>query len=187
MQAIITGIVASPSRPSVRFTALPNADDHERAENIIEQTEVYGRTVPEWAHKAQCRYAHDQHKAAIPAIRNFDQPGGPCRTAPCGWPSSPCRNRRESRSRRSPSSRQGRPRHRVEEVHPQQYRNQHGDRIISPPIVGVPFLARWVCGPSERIGCPLPCRTRSQPMNFGPMRRPRNKAVATAMPARKLR
>ena len=25
-------------------------------------------------------------------------------------------------------------------------------RIISPPIVGVPRLARWVCGPSSRIG-----------------------------------
>ncbi len=29
-------------------------------------------------------------------------------------------------------------------------------RIISPPMVGVPRLARWVCGPSVRIGCPLP-------------------------------
>jgi hypothetical protein len=37
-------------------------------------------------------------------------------------------------------------------------------RIISPPIVGVPRLARWLCGPSLRIGCPLPWRTRSQPM-----------------------
>ncbi|MNC88559.1 hypothetical protein D3C83_43860 [compost metagenome] len=25
-------------------------------------------------------------------------------------------------------------------------------RIISPPIVGVPTLAWWVCGPSSRIG-----------------------------------
>ncbi len=30
MLAMITGIVASPSSPSVRFTALPNADDRER-------------------------------------------------------------------------------------------------------------------------------------------------------------
>ena len=60
-------------------------------------------------------------------------------------------------------------------------------RIINPPIVGVPFLAKWLCGPSSRIGWPLPCRTRSQPMKRGPMSRPRNSAVATAAPARKLR
>ena len=60
-------------------------------------------------------------------------------------------------------------------------------RIISPPIVGVPRLARWLCGPSSRIGWPLPCRTRSQPMNFGPMIRPISSAVAVAAPARKLR
>ena len=34
---MITGIVASPSSPSVRFTALPNADDHERAERMYNQ------------------------------------------------------------------------------------------------------------------------------------------------------
>ena len=59
-------------------------------------------------------------------------------------------------------------------------------RIISPPMVGVPRLARWVCGPSSRIGWPLPCRTLSQPMNFGPISRPMNKAVAVAAPARKV-
>jgi hypothetical protein len=59
-------------------------------------------------------------------------------------------------------------------------------RIISPPIVGVPRLARWVCGPSSRIGWPLPCRTRSQPMKRGPISRPRNKAVSAAAPARKV-
>ena len=58
-------------------------------------------------------------------------------------------------------------------------------RIISPPIVGVPRLARCVCGPSARIGCPLPWRTRSQPMKRGPMIRPMNSAVATAAPVRK--
>ena len=30
---MITGMVASPSSPSVRFTALPNADHHERRED----------------------------------------------------------------------------------------------------------------------------------------------------------
>ena len=42
-------------------------------------------------------------------------------------------------------------------------------------MVGVPRLARWVCGPSSRIGWPLPWRTRSQPMNFGPISRPMSK------------
>ena len=59
-------------------------------------------------------------------------------------------------------------------------------RIISPPMVGVPRLARWVSGPSSRIGWPLPWRTRSQPMNFGPISRPSKSAVKTAAPARKV-
>ena len=36
-------------------------------------------------------------------------------------------------------------------------------------MVGVPFLVtRWLCGPSSRIGWPLPCRTRSAAMIVGP-------------------
>ena len=43
------------------------------------------------------------------------------------------------------------------------------DRIISPPMVGVPcFSTIWRCGPSLRIGWPLPCFTLSSEM----MRRP---------------
>ena len=38
------------------------------------------------------------------------------------------------------------------------------DRIISPPMVGVPAFLKCVCGPSARIGWPLPCRTRSESM-----------------------
>jgi hypothetical protein len=30
------------------------------------------------------------------------------------------------------------------------------DRIMSPPMVGVPFLAKCVAGPSSRMGCPCP-------------------------------
>ncbi len=37
------------------------------------------------------------------------------------------------------------------------------DRIISPPMVGVPcFSTMWRCGPSLRIGWPLPCFTLSK-------------------------
>ena len=57
-------------------------------------------------------------------------------------------------------------------------------RIISPPMVGVPRLARWVCGPSSRIGCPLPCRTRSMAMKRGPMTSPMISAVISVAPAR---
>ena len=57
-------------------------------------------------------------------------------------------------------------------------------RIINPPIVGVPRLARWLCGPSSRIGCPLPWRTRSMLMNFGPISRPMNSAVISEAPDR---
>ena len=57
-------------------------------------------------------------------------------------------------------------------------------RIISPPIVGVPTLARCVCGPSVRIGWPLPWRTRSIEMNFGPISRPMISAVMSVAPER---
>ena len=53
-------------------------------------------------------------------------------------------------------------------------------------MVGVPRLARWLCGPSARIGWPLPWRTRSQEMNHGPSSSPISSAVALAAPARKL-
>ena len=59
-------------------------------------------------------------------------------------------------------------------------------RIISPPMVGVPFFARWVFGPSSRIGCPLPWRTRSMLMKRGPISRPMNRAVINVAPARKV-
>ena len=53
-------------------------------------------------------------------------------------------------------------------------------------MVGVPRLARWLCGPSARIGWPLPCVARSQLMNLGPSSKPMSSAVALAAPARKL-
>ncbi len=57
-------------------------------------------------------------------------------------------------------------------------------RIISPPMVGVPTLDRWVTGPSERIGCPLPCLTRIQAMKRLPMATATNMAVAMASATR---
>ena len=47
----------------------------------------------------------------------------------------------------------------VGRIGPQQRRRPRcPSRIISPPMVGVPFLVtRCDCGPSVRIGWPLPC------------------------------
>ena len=45
--AIITGTMARPSRPSVRFTALPAADDDERAEQDEERAEVEQHVLEE--------------------------------------------------------------------------------------------------------------------------------------------
>ncbi len=43
-------------------------------------------------------------------------------------------------------------------------------RIISPPMVGVPFLVRRCdAGPSSRIGWPLPCRARIQLIKRDPI------------------
>ena len=61
------------------------------------------------------------------------------------------------------------------------------DRIISPPMVGVPALAMMCdCGPSLRIGWPLPCRMRSSAMMRGPNRNTNSSAVTTAPPVRKV-
>ena len=51
------------------------------------------------------------------------------------------------------------------------------DRIISPPMVGVPALAMMCdCGPSARIGWPLPCSRRRRSMMVGPNRKTNNSA-----------
>ena len=45
-------------------------------------------------------------------------------------------------------------------------------------MVGVPFLvSRCDCGPSVRIGWPLPCLSRSAAMIVGPKKNTKNKAV----------
>ena len=48
-----------------------------------------------------------------------------------------------------------------------------------PPMVGVPALARCVCGPSERTFCPSFTR-RSQPIITGPNSRLIASAVMAA-------
>ena len=59
------------------------------------------------------------------------------------------------------------------------------DRIISPPMVGVPaLLTMWDCGPSARIGWPLPCSSRSRLMMNWPNRNTNSSAVMTAPPVR---
>ena len=60
------------------------------------------------------------------------------------------------------------------------------DRIISPPMVGVPAFLKWVCGPSARIGWPLPCRIRSELMIVGPNRKTSSAEVISAPPVRKV-
>ena len=57
--------------------------------------------------------------------------------------------------------------------------------MMSPPMVGVPFLvSRWPSGPSSRIGWPLPCFLRSQRMNGAPMANAMIIAVNIAPPVR---
>ena len=59
------------------------------------------------------------------------------------------------------------------------------DKIISPPMVGVPFLVtRCDCGPSGRIGWPLPCLMRNLVMITGPNRKTKMSAVTVAPTAR---
>ena len=58
----------------------------------------------------------------------------------------------------------------------------------SPPMVGVPcFSTIWRCGPSSRIGWPLPCMDFSFRMNHGPIRKQITIAVTTAPPLRNVR
>ena len=72
----------------------------------------------------------------------------------------------------SQRQRRARSRHTGCRVRPQQRPTTIPNRIISPPIVGVPFLVTmWDCGPSGRIGWPLPCRSRRWSMIQGPNRK----------------
>ena len=54
-------------------------------------------------------------------------------------------------------------------------------------MVGVPrFVRRCDCGPSSRIGWPLPCLRRNAEMIAGPNQNTNNSAVAVAPPVRKV-
>jgi hypothetical protein len=56
----------------------------------------------------------------------------------------------------------------------------------TPPIVGVPLLARCACTPYSRIGWPI-FISANLPMTQGPKARPISKAVIAASTARKVR
>ena len=59
------------------------------------------------------------------------------------------------------------------------------NRMITPPMVGVPRFPWWVVGPSTRITCPI-FFARSRPMIAGPIRNASRMAVTVAAAARKL-
>src|SRR5574343_1239164 len=59
-------------------------------------------------------------------------------------------------------------------------------RISAPPMVGVPRLARWVCIPYSRIGCPT-LSSVSLRITKGPNTSPISRAVTAAIVARKVR
>ena len=58
-------------------------------------------------------------------------------------------------------------------------------RISAPPMVGVPFLAKWVCGPSVRTDWPT-FSAVSLRITHGPSSRLNASAVSAAITARKV-
>ena len=56
-------------------------------------------------------------------------------------------------------------------------------RISAPPIVGVPDLFRWVCGPSSRTDWPI-FSSASLRISIGPNSNPIASAVRLAITAR---
>ena len=58
-------------------------------------------------------------------------------------------------------------------------------KINTPPMVGVPDLTKWVCGPSVRTACPTFNRVSIR-MTAGPAKRPIINAVSVANTARKV-
>ena len=53
-------------------------------------------------------------------------------------------------------------------------------------MVGVPFFDRCDCGPSSRIGWPLPCRMRNMAIVQGPKKKTKSNPVEIAPPVRKV-
>ena len=53
-------------------------------------------------------------------------------------------------------------------------------------MVGVPAFLKCVCGPSARIGWPLPCLTLSDAMIAGPKMKTISAEVMSAPPVRKV-
>ncbi len=53
-------------------------------------------------------------------------------------------------------------------------------------MVGVPAFLKWVCGPSARMGWPLPCLIRNESMIIGPNMNTISAEVISAPPVRKV-
>ena len=157
-----------PVEPVGQVHRIAERDDHERAEEDVEPAEIGHRLLDERQMERGPALRGSSARWRRPRSR-IRARGGSCPTGRRGAPSSPCRNRRASRSARSPQSPAGTPRRRgcARFIHSRTEIDTEM-RISSPPMVGVPRLARWLCGPSSRIGWPLPCVARSQLMNHGP-------------------
>ena len=80
---MMTGMVARPSRPSVRFTALPNATTTKDAEDDIEGAKVDDRSLVEGDVELGARSPGDD-RAADAGDGEFGEQPHSRRTPPCG-------------------------------------------------------------------------------------------------------
>ena len=164
---------ASPSRPSVRFTAFDVAATMRYA-RTTKPTDAEAE-LRDVAHEGQVRRGRGQAEAVAELQRQH------ARTRPptTSWPPNLARARRPRlRCRRilmkssrkpttpSPTIRNSSSSPDAVGPPPPPDRDRPGARrrsrrtvepmIATPPIVGVPRLTRWVCGPSSRISWPKP-------------------------------
>ena len=107
----------------------------------------------------------------------------PCRRSPCRLLGDLEVVVVEADQRRSRASRRARSRHRGCRDRPRAASRRGCPRGSSGrPWSACPSLTRWLCGPSARIGWPLPCLTRSGAMIAGPKRKTKMSAVIVAPP-----
>ena len=186
--AMMTGPIANPSRPSVRFTAFTAPTTTSIANGI--QTQPRSTSQPLKNGIASTgSHALGGCQKTIWSTANVRRSCAPNFTRI----ESPFRVRSFLRSSQTPMS----PNPRVASITTHTYRflrfaqrsvvERMAARITRPPIVGVPFFVRWRSGVSSRIVSPPCCQARSFRISGGPIRSEITSAVIRAMKDRNVR
>ena len=170
--AMMTGPIARPSSPSVRFTAFDAPTITSIANGIHSQprssSQPLRNGIASTGAQLFCGGCQKTICSRTSVEQELQPELRPRRDAPCACAAS----RRSSHTPISPKPSVASittHTYRLLQVRPQQRRDRRWRaRMMTPPIVGVPFFVRWRSGVSSRIVSPPCCLSRSLRDDPGP-------------------